>query len=390
MDQFQEILRLFVSQALALSLLFLLIPLRKPVRTHVIIIIISSLIITSINAIVTLFLGREMYTRIFFLTVTVPHILVFAIFSHYKWGKLIFALVTVQVIGNLAVANGLLASYLVLGAYHPLLDIGARLISYALFFPLLYKYVRPAYLKMATILSKGWWILNTALALVYVIAYVILFVPTPIFSRPIYFIHAYLIITISLFIYLLVFFLFHQIDIKTKAQSEKEQLSKQVISLAEEREEINTIAYIDGLTGIKNRYSLFRQMDYYIENNLAFLVLFIDLDNFKMINDEHDHAKGDVYLKTFAHSLQKAIGSRGDVFRFAGDEFVCVIHTDITNFDDKLFEQEIVESIVLDIAFYGLSYGKAHYPSQASNADDLINLADQAMYAVKREKKIRR
>lgn len=61
-------------------------------------------------------------------------------------------------------------------------------------------------------------------------------------------------------------------------------------------------------------------------------MLFIDLDNFKMINDEHDHAKGDVYLKTLAHSLQKAIGSRGDVFRFAGDEFVCVIHTDITNF----------------------------------------------------------
>ena len=36
--------------------------------------------------------------------------------------------------------------------------------------------------------------------------------------------------------------------------------------------------------------------------------------------------EGDVYLKTFAHSLQKAIGSRGDVFRFAGDEFVCVTH----------------------------------------------------------------
>lgn len=106
--------------------------------------------------------------------------------------------------------------------------------------------------------------------------------------------------------------------------------------------------------------------------------------------DSFQPTEGDVYLKTFAHSLQKAIGSRGDVFRFAGDEFVCVTHTDITNFDDKLFEQEIVESIVLDIAFYGLSYGKAHYPSQASNADDLINLADQAMYAVKREKKIRR
>ena len=390
MDVYQDIVRLFVSHAFSVFFLLVMTPLQKPVKKHTLIIIIGTIIITLINAFIIYQLGMMVYIRIYLLTLTIPYVILFAFFSIYKWGKLIFALLTVQVLGNLAITNGLLASYIFFKENTPYIDTIARVFTYILFLPILLKYIKPTYLKMANILDKGWWVLNAVLVTAYALVYFVLFVPNTIFDRPSYFIHAYISLLLSLLIYIIVFFLFTEVKLKKDTEKDKALLALQVDSLAKETEKINSIAYVDALTGVKNRYSLFRRMDHLIKQNQHFLVIFIDLDNFKGVNDEYDHATGDMYLKRFACALDKAIDTDEEVYRFAGDEFICLVTNHIQPFDISTFRETIEANMICGIPFHGVSFGTALYPLDAKNADDLINIADQAMYTEKKAKKIRR
>ena len=390
MDAYQDIIRLFVSHAFSVFFLLVMTPLQKPVKKHTLLVIMGTLVITAINAWIIYQFGMMVYVRIYFITLTIPYVVLFAFYSIYKWGKLIFAILTVQVLGNVAILNGLLASYLVFQENTPYIDTIARVFTYILCLPILFKFLKPTYLKMVNILDKGWWVLNAALMTSYVLAYFILFVPDAIFNRPNYFIHAYVAIILSLLVYVIAFFLFIEIQHKKDTELDKEILSLQVDSMVKETEKINSIAYIDTLTGVKNRYSLFRQMDQLIDLNQHFLVIFIDLDNFKFVNDEYDHQTGDMYLKRFAGAVEQAIDVYGEVYRFAGDEFVCLITHQIQTFDAGVLRDKIKENMTNHIPYHGVSFGISAYPRDAQNADDLINMADQAMYTEKKAKKIRR
>jgi len=239
---------------------------------------------------------------------------------------------------------------------------------------------------MAKTLNKGWWVLNAALILSYALAYYILFIPDAIFYRPEYFIHAYLGIILSLLIYIIIFFLFLEIQSKMAIERDKKQLSTQITSLAAESAAITTIAYKDALTGVKNRYSLFKKMDQLVQNKQRFYVIFIDLDKLKEINDTHGHTKGDTYLKQIAIAIQSTVKDKGEVYRFAGDEFVCIMMDDYTEFNRVLFKEDIAKNISIDIAFHGISLGLASYPEDGLDSGDLISLADQQMYTEKKAK----
>ena len=384
------ILRLFISHAFAVYFLLVMIPLKEPRRRNTLIVILFALIIIIINALIIIHLGLPFYIRFYFLTLSLPHILLLLYLSVHKGDKLIFAVLSVQVIGTFAIINGLLASYVFYGENNPLVDTFARVLTYSIFLPILFKFIRPTYLKMAELLNKGWWVLNSALIISYVHAYFILFVPNSIFNRSEYFIHAYIGIVISLLIYSIIFFLFIEIQSKNNTEQDKQLLSIQVESLAAESAEITTIAYMDSLTGVKNRYSLFRQMDLLIQNKQHFLVVFIDLDNLKEINDNYDHTKGDAYLKQFAIALQHAVKNHGEVYRFAGDEFLCLVTHDFTQFDIDNFKEDIAKEMIIDVPYRGVSLGLAYYPKDGLNSDDLISLADQSMYIEKKSKNIRR
>ncbi len=390
MDNLYEILRVFTTQAFTVVFLLLLIPLTEPVKKKMTLFIISSIILTAFNGLLIVVYGREFYTRIFFFTMTLPHVFLIAILSVYKWGKLIFALISVQIIGNIAITNGLFVSYLVVGGYDPLYDLIGRTVSNLVFLPIFILYVRPVYFKMAMILKDGWRILNATFIIDYVLTYTILFIPDPIFNRPLFFIHAYIVIVFSLSTYMIVFYLFKLFEIKMYTGAAKDRLSNQVASLARETEVINAIAFVDGLTGLRNRYSLYRQLDHYIARSEPFSVLFIDLDNFKDVNDRFDHAKGDDYLKQFALALENTIGPNGEVYRFAGDEFVCILKCAVENYNQEHLEQTLNHHFISDLAFLGVSCGISSFPNDATTVDHLINIADQAMYKVKRERKLRR
>ena len=381
------ILRLFVSQAFTMLYILLMLPLKKPKRRSLILAILGSIIITSINSLIIQFAGISFYIRFYLLTLTLPYIILGLCFSVFKGAKFIFIVLTTQLFGTVAIINGLLASYIFYGENNPLIDTAARVFTYLIFLPVVIKLIRPTYIKMTEVLKKGWWMLNSALIMSYALTYFILFVPDAVFYRPVYFYHAYIGTILSLLIYAIIFYLFLEIQTKTKVERDKQLLSTQVTSLEKETAAISTIAYKDSLTGLNNRYSLYKQLNEYINNKQEFLVVFIDLDNLKMVNDTYDHSAGDTYLKQFAKALQNVVGKQGDVYRFAGDEFICLITNIADGFDNEDFKKSVSNEMVMEKPYYGISLGFAHYPSDGQDADDLIKYADREMYLEKRAKR---
>ena len=379
------ILRLFVSQAFAVSFILLLLPLRNPGRRSVLFVVSGALIITIMNGILILFLGISFYIRFYVLTLTLPYIFLGLAFSAFKGARFIFVILTIQVIGNVAIINGLLASYLFYGKNNPFIDTAARVLTYLIFLPILITYIRPTYITMTEQIKKGWWMLNSALILSYALAYFTLFFPDAVFNRPEYFIHAYIGTVLSLLIYAIIFYLFIEIQTKISVERDKQVLSTQVSSLTKATAAITTIAYKDSLTGLNNRYSLYKEMNKHIHNNEAFLIVFIDLNNLKQINDSYDHSTGDAYLKQFAKALQNIVQHRGKVYRFAGDEFICLMMNEETDFDTQHFKQAIAKEMIMEVPYYGISLGLARYPEDGMKSDELIKLADQAMYVEKRK-----
>lgn len=153
---------------------------------------------------------------------------------------------------------------------------------------------------------------------------------------------------------------------------------------------VNIIAFKDSLTGINNRYSLFRDMNTLIRRKSPFILLFLDLDDLKNINDTYDHSFGDQYLKYFAMISKQAVLQQGEMYRFAGDEFICLITKNLDEFDLTLLETTIKQEMSRKFSYNGVSIGMSCYPKDGLDPDTLIQNADQAMYGNKRSKKIRR
>ncbi len=152
----------------------------------------------------------------------------------------------------------------------------------------------------------------------------------------------------------------------------------------------NNLAYRDSLTGIDNRLSLFIDMDSHIRHHFPFLLLFLDLDNLKKVNDTFSHEEGDKYLSLFASTLDNLIGGNGKAYRFAGDEFVCIISRNFEEFDVKHFKQRIEDEMIKLFEYNGVSVGSSSYPEDGDEPDVLINIADTKMYGNKNSsKKIR-
>lgn len=161
----------------------------------------------------------------------------------------------------------------------------------------------------------------------------------------------------------------------------------------------NKLRY-DKLTQVANRESLFTQINYLqkqaLENPGAsegFTLLFIDLDRFKYINDNHGHDAGDKALVVIAARLRSAIRETDEVARYGGDEFVLLLKDtkssiDINNTVEKIcnvVEQPIaLEDIVVSV---GVSVGWASFPEDGSDYVRLIKIADSRMYNRKRDRK---
>lgn len=183
------------------------------------------------------------------------------------------------------------------------------------------------------------------------------------------------------------------------ANSEKEILQqnvklKELNQKMKQREvRLNYLAYTDVLTGLPNREMLINKLDYLVEQaqqeQRRFAVVFIDLDNFKKINDYKGHYIGDLLLKAIADKIKIIILQEDMLGRLGGDEFTLIIQRDLSEreileYVEKirraLLETFVVENMQLNIS---ASFGIALYPRDGISTTELLNYSDIAMYKAK-------
>nr|WP_255719693.1 bifunctional diguanylate cyclase/phosphodiesterase [Pelomonas sp. P8] len=156
---------------------------------------------------------------------------------------------------------------------------------------------------------------------------------------------------------------------------------------------IQHLAHHDGLTGLLNRSAFMERMAAMLKlaerNNDMLALLFIDLDNFKRVNDSLGHMEGDQVLTTVSERLVGALRGSDLVGRFGGDEFV-VLLTDVTARADVVVVLEALLQVVeVPVKADGRalsvtpSIGVAVFPDDGRLADELIQHADTAMYRAK-------
>ena len=125
-------------------------------------------------------------------------------------------------------------------------------------------------------------------------------------------------------------------------------------------------------------------------SKLPLAVLFIDLDNFKQVNDTSGHSVGDKLLADAANRICRCVRSEDTTARFGGDEFM-IIMSDINDMLslDKVCQKILIElkkpfDIGSDKFFISASIGVSIYPNDGLIAEELISYADQAMYESKK------
>ncbi len=149
----------------------------------------------------------------------------------------------------------------------------------------------------------------------------------------------------------------------------------------------------DSLTGIPNRASFDQALDHGLiqarRHGWRLAVLFIDIDEFKSINDAHGHDMGDQVLVTVANRLQSSLREGDTVCRWGGDEFVCLL-LEVRQEDDLgHLAEKLLSRIAEDFEFKGTvlsvraSIGMALYPADGETAESLCKKADTAMFKAK-------
>ena len=158
-------------------------------------------------------------------------------------------------------------------------------------------------------------------------------------------------------------------------------------------EKISYLALHDTLTGLYNRYQFENRLEhallsrYVDDNNIA--LLFLDLDNFKDINDTYGHETGDKVLQVVAKELQQLMRKEDTLARFGGDEFVILSEHLHSKYDASIIAKKILQRFhhpikVENKTFHlSCSIGIALHPYDGENKSTLLKAADTAMYKAK-------
>ena len=157
--------------------------------------------------------------------------------------------------------------------------------------------------------------------------------------------------------------------------------------------ELEFLAHNDALTGLPNRIFLNDRISHAIKNsvrhNSLLAICFIDLDNFKKINDSFGHSYGDDILQQVAIRVQEVIRSSDTLSRIGGDEFILLIENIKSNVEISAIIGKIQNVFVLPFIckeqkfFLSASIGISVYPDHGLESETLIKNADAAMYKAK-------
>lgn len=184
---------------------------------------------------------------------------------------------------------------------------------------------------------------------------------------------------------------YKQLEASNQALEQRVMQRTQELMRANRRLEF--LATHDNLTGLPNRLLLYDRLDQAIKkaqrNQSKFALFFIDLDDFKQVNDSFGHAVGDYVLQTVGGILSQSVRVSDTVSRLAGDEFALILYdvhglADIETVAHKIAAalsqpMRVLEGRVSITASIGVSL----FPDHGLEPDFLLRKADQAMYAAK-------
>ena len=182
-------------------------------------------------------------------------------------------------------------------------------------------------------------------------------------------------------------------DLARSFQQMQNRISEQLLALQKNKIELEQLVRHDPLTGLPKRRLLHERLDHAIalsrRGSTGIALLFVDLDDFKGINDTLGHDAGDTVLITVAQRLLDKVRVTDTVARLGGDEFVVLLVGTPHQEAVSAIATSIVESIGEDIPLEGqilnvsASIGISFYPDNGLTAAELLASADKAMYRVK-------
>ncbi|QTN28546.1 GGDEF domain-containing protein [Rhodoferax sp. AJA081-3] len=173
----------------------------------------------------------------------------------------------------------------------------------------------------------------------------------------------------------------------------QDEIHQQLEALQQSREELEHMARHDVLTGLPNRRAFQERLEHALSraqrSGEHFALFFIDVDNFKSINDRFGHQGGDAVLKIVALRLVATTRKADAIARLGGDEFVVLLDNTANREDVILIAEKLLESVRSPILHrgtelqVGFSIGISLYPDDGRTASELMARADRAMYEAK-------
>lgn len=162
--------------------------------------------------------------------------------------------------------------------------------------------------------------------------------------------------------------------------------------------QLKKMAHYDALTNLPNRTLFYDRLDKAIQradrDKTILSIIFVDLDDFKIINDTLGHSSGDIVLSEVARRLTHIVRDSDTVARLGGDEFVVILEKVSQLSDVSYIADKIITEIKLTIKLkenkecnVGVSLGISTYPNQTTNKKELLEFADSAMYEAKKSGK---
>jgi len=182
------------------------------------------------------------------------------------------------------------------------------------------------------------------------------------------------------------------LDWQTNFQNNAEQLS---LIESSKLDDVRESAVVDGLTGLYDHDTVLTLLNKELErarrHSEQCSILMLDIDDFKKVNDEFGHKKGDEVLVALGGLMRENLRTIDTPGRYGGEEFIAILpETDISSAiqSGERLREAVKNELSQDIALT-ISIGVACFPADAANADELVVNADKALYQAKKTGKNR-